>query len=73
MDNLTTRLRELSSELTAAQHEEDALIDIHASEEDLQLIRDRIEDILDEIEDIENEMRGGDEDEYAERRTKGWR
>jgi hypothetical protein len=73
MDNLTTRLRELSLALTKAEHELDAAVNIAASDEDIQLLQDRVDDILDEIEDIENVMRGEAEDEYADHRSKGWR
>lgn len=69
--NLTEKLKALSKELAAAKN----AVEHHGSEytdEALDKLYDRIEDLQDEIWDVEDQLREQAENEYDDHSAKGW-
>lgn len=69
--NLTERLKKLSKELTEAKN----AVEHHGNEyteEELDALTDRIEDIQDELWDVEDQIRDQAESEYSDNSAKGW-
>ena len=69
--NLTEKLKTLSKELAAAKN----AVEQHGNEytdQELETLYERIEDLQDDIWDVEDQLREQAESEYGEHSAKGW-